>query len=264
MGVLAPFLVGLTFEHRRKSTRRTSAMDASFLQRNHLLSLLKPEVQQRLLPLLKPVTISIGQIVSKANRPVSTVYFPLSFVSSSLRTTEDGITREIATVGNEGFVGLPLLLGTQYDPLDAIAQIGGEGLSMAAKDFISAIDDGGTGLRNILQLYTQANIVQVIQNAACNRSHNIERRCARWIIMTQDRCQEDSFILGHHFVTYMLNASQDVVMKTMTALTKANLITYSGGRISVLDRPRLKEASCSCYDVVNREYHRLLGTRKNL
>jgi hypothetical protein len=148
-------------------------MDASSLfQRNHLLSILKPEVQQRLLPLLKPVTIPIGQVVCEANRPVSTVYFPLSFVSSSLRTTEDGITMEIATVGNEGFVGLPLLLGTQYDPLDAIAQIGGEGLSMTAKDFISTIDDGTTGLRNILQLYTQANIVQVIQNAACNRAHH--------------------------------------------------------------------------------------------
>lgn len=240
-------------------------MDASSLfQRNHLLSLLKPEVQQRLLPLLKPVTIPIGQVVAEANRPVSTVYFPLSFVSSSLRTTEDGITMEIATVGNEGFVGLPLLLGTQYDPLDAIAQIGGEGLSMAAKDFISTIDDGATGLRNILQLYTQANIVQVIQNAACNRAHNMERRCARWIIMTQDRCQADSFILGHHFVTYMLNAPEDEVMKTMTALAKANLITYFGGRISVLDRPGLKEASCSCYEVVNREYDRLLGTRKKL
>jgi hypothetical protein len=82
--------------------------------------------------------------------------------------------------------------------------------------------------------------------------------------MTQDRCQEDSFILGHHFVTYMLNAPEDVVMKTMAALVKAKLITYFGGRISVLDRSRLKEASCSCYDVVNREYDRLLGTRKNL
>ena len=82
--------------------------------------------------------------------------------------------------------------------------------------------------------------------------------------MTQDRCQEDSFILRHHFVTYMLNAPEDEVMKTMTALAKANLITYFGGRISVLDRPGLKEASCRCYDVVNREYDRLLGTRKRL
>jgi CRP-like cAMP-binding protein len=236
-------------------------MDASsLLQRNHLLSLLKPEVQQRLLPLLNLVTIPIGQFISEANRPVSTVYFPVSCVASSLRTTEDGVTVEMATVGKEGFVGLPLLLGTQHDPMDSIAQIDGEALSMSAEDFINTVEDETTGLRNILLLYTQATLTQVIQNAACNRSHNIEQRCARWILMTQDRVQRESFILGHHFVSYMLAAPEASVTSAMAVLSKANLLTYSGNVIHVLDRPRLKEASCSCYDIINREYDRLLNT----
>ena len=236
-------------------------MDASSLcQRNHLLSLLKPEVQQRVLPLLNLVNIPIGQFLSEASRPISTVYFPLSFVASSLRTTEDGVTVEMATVGNEGFVGLPLLLGTQHDPLDSIAQIDGEALSMSGENFINTIEDSTTGLRNILLLYTQATFTQVIQNAACNRSHSIEQRCARWILMTRDRAQRESFILGHHFVSYMLAAPEADVESAMAVLANARLLTYSGNVIHVVDRPRLKEASCSCYDVIKREYDRLLNT----
>ena len=233
---------------------------SQLLQRNNLLSLLKPEVQQRLLPLLKLVTIPIGQFVSETNRPISTVYFPLSFVASNLRTTEDGVTMEITTIGNEGFVGLPLLLGTQHDSLDSIAQIGGEGLSMAAEDFINTIEDGTTGLRTILLLYVQANIFQMIQNAACNQSHNTAQRCARWILMTQDRCHETSFILGHHFITYMLHTSKAVVTNTVNGLAQAKLLTYFGGRITILDRQRLEQASCLCYGIIQREYDRLLST----
>ena len=149
------------------------------LQRNHLLSLLKPEIQQRLLPMLNLVTVEIGQFVLHAHRPTSTVYFPLSFVTSTLKTMEDGITMEIATVGNEGFVGMPLFFGSQQEPLDSIAQIGGEALTMSAKDFNSMIENATTGLRKLLLLYAQAEFSQVVQNAACNRAHSIEQRCAR-------------------------------------------------------------------------------------
>ena len=117
------------------------------LQRNYLLCLLKPEIQQRLLPLLNLATVEIGQFVLHADRPTSTVYFPLSFVSSTLKTMEDGITMEVATIGNEGFVGMPLFFGSQQEPLDSIAQIGGEALTMSAEDFNNVIEDATTGLR---------------------------------------------------------------------------------------------------------------------
>ena len=230
------------------------------LQRNHLLCLLKPEVQQRLLPLLNRVTVEIGQFVLQADRPTHTVYFPLSFVSSSLKTLEDGITMEIATVGNEGFVGMPLFFGSQQEPLDSIAQIGGEALTMSAKDFHNTIEDATTGLRNILLLYTQAVFNQVAQNAACNRAHSIEQRCARWILMTQDRVHEEAFILGSHFISYMLVVPEAIVTSTIETLSKAKLISYIGGKIRVLDRPHLKNVSCDCYGDIRREYERLLDT----
>ena len=230
------------------------------LQRNHLLSLLKPEIQQRLLPLLNLVTVEIGQFILRADRPTSTVYFPLSFVSSSLKTLEDGITMEMATIGNEGLVGMPLFFGTQQEPIDSIAQIGGEGLTMSAKSFHNTIEDATTGLRNILLLYTQAVFNQVVQNAACNRAHSIEQRCARWILMTQDRVHDEAFILGSQFISYMLVVPEAIVTSTIETLTEAKLISYIGGRIRVLDRPHLKNVSCDCYGDIKREYERLLNS----
>lgn len=236
------------------------ASSIAVLQRNHLLSLLRPEVQQRLLPLLNLVTVEIGQFVLRADRPTSTLYFPLSFVSSSLKTIEDGITIEIATIGNEGFVGMPLFFGSQQEPLDSIAQIGGEALTMSAEEFNNMIEDPTTGLRKLLLLYTQAAFSQVVQNAACNRAHSIEQRCARWILMTQDRVHDESFILGSHFISYMLVIPEAIVASIIETLSKAELISYIGGKIRVLNRPHLKMVSCECYDVIKREYDRLLNT----
>jgi CRP-like cAMP-binding protein len=230
------------------------------LQRNHLLSLLEPEVQQRLLPLLNLVTVEIGQLVLQADRPTSTVYFPLSFVTSTLKTLKDGITMEIATVGNEGFVGMPLFFGSQQEPLDSIAQIGGEALTISAEDFNNMIEDATTGLRKLLLLYAQAEFSQVVQNAGCNRAHSLEQRCARWILMTQDRVHEESFILGHHFISYMLVVPEAIVTSILETLSKAKLISYIGGRIRVLDRPHLKNVSCECYSDIKRQYERLLHT----
>lgn len=238
------------------------ASSISDLQRNHLLSLLKPEIQQRLLPLLRLVTVDIGQFVSKADRPTSTVYFPLSCVASNLKTTEDGLTLEMATVGNEGFIGMPLLLGAQQETMDSVAQIGGEALTMSAEDFLNTIEDTTTGLRKILLLFAQATFSQILQNAACNRAHSIRQRCAKWILMTQDRVHAESFILGRHFISYMLVVPEAIVTSTIEMLSKADLITYIGGRIHILNRELLEEASCECYGAIKREYDRLLNTAR--
>ncbi len=227
------------------------------LQRNHLLSLLQPESQQRVRPLLTVVDVPLGEYVSRADQPNSTVYFPLSCVTSSLKTTEDGITMEMATVGHEGFVGLSLLLGAEQ-PMDSIAQIDGEALSMSGKDFLHTIEDATIGLREILLLYAQALLSQVVQNAACNRAHSIEQRCARWILMTHERTRKDSFILGHPFIAYMLVVPETAVTRAMETLVQAQLITYTRNRIHIVNREQLEEASCECYGVIKRGYDRML------
>ena len=215
------------------------------LQRNHLLSLLRPESQQRVRPLLTLVDVHLGQSLSAADQPTSTVYFPLSCVISSLRTTEEGITMEMATVGNEGFVGLSRLLGFEQEPMDAVAQIDGEALSMSTKDFLHTIEDATIGLRTILLLYAPALLSQVVHNAACNRAHSIEQRCARWILMTHYRTRKKSFFLGHRFISYMLVVPQATVNRAMETLANAKLITYTYDRIDILNREQLKRPVAS-------------------
>jgi hypothetical protein len=151
-------------------------------------------------------------------------------------------------------------LEVKQEPIDSIAQIGGEALTMSAKGFHNTIEDATTGLRNILLLYTQAVFNQVAQNAACNRAHSIEQRCARWILMTHDRVHDEAFILGSHFISYMLVVPEAIVTSTIETLSKARLISYNSGKIRVLDRPHLKNISCDCYGDIKREYERLLST----
>jgi CRP-like cAMP-binding protein len=225
---------------------------------NRLLSLLTNDVRQQMLPMLHQVTLKTGEFLAQANQPVSTVYFPLSFVASSIKTMKDGVTIEVATVGNEGFIGMPLLLGSESETIDTIVQVDGEALSMSAKDFSQTLGDGSSGLRSILLRYAQAAFSQVIQNAACNQSHTIERRCARWILMTQDRVGEPSFMLGHHYLSFMLAAPKERVTSALETLPKNGLV-HDGHRLQVLDRERLEQASCDCYRIIKHEYDRLLS-----
>jgi CRP-like cAMP-binding protein len=233
-----------------------SSPSLNVLHQNRLLSLLTNDVRQQMLPMLHQVKLTTGEFLTQANQPVSTVYFPLSAVSSSVKAVEGGVTIEVATIGNEGFIGLPLLLGSESDLVDSIVQIDGEALSMSAKDFVQTLD-GRNGLRSTLFRYAQAALAQVIQNAACNQSHTIGQRCARWILMTQDRVGEASFMLNHHYLSFMLAAAQESVTNALEALWQNKLI-HNGHRVQVLDRKRLEGASCDCYQIMKREYDRLL------
>jgi CRP-like cAMP-binding protein len=204
------------------------------------------------------VTVNVGEFLSQADLPISTVYFPLSLVASCIKTMEDGVTLEVATVGNEGFVGTPLILGSQHELVDSIVQIDGKAISMPAEDFREAVEDRTNDWERILLRYTQAAFSQVVQNMACSRSHTIEQRCARWILMTHDRVQRQSFLLGHMFLSYMLAVSETSVKNALQTLSEANLINVSS-EIEVLDREGLEKASCECYGVIKREYDQLLS-----
>lgn len=237
----------------------SSVLSPATLRRNRLLALLQPEVQQRLLPLLKVETIDLGETVYQAGSPISTIYFPLSAVFSNLKAVEDGERIEVATTGNEGFLGVPILLESREMPTESVAQIGGEVISMSAQDFGVALQDPTGQLRRALLRYTQATLNQVAQNLACNRSHPIEGRCARWLLMTQDRVQQDEFNLADEFLSYMLAAPQDRVMMAKESLAQAGRIKYIRAKIRIADRRGLEEATCACYASIKHEEDRLLS-----
>jgi CRP-like cAMP-binding protein len=241
------------------SSTASSALSAQALEGNRLLSLLSPDTRRQMLPALKLISCEMGRVLYEPDRVITHIYFPLTVVTSVLSEMTDGTTVEVATVGREGMVGLPVFLGDETTFLRTIAQIPGAALSMGRIDFLNLVEDKTSGLRRILLRYTQALFGQLAQQSACNRSHNMEERCARWILMTQDRVGHDEFPLTQEFLAFMLGARRASVTLAAGILARAGLIQYTRGKIQVLDRAGLEEASCECYGVIQREYERLIG-----
>jgi CRP-like cAMP-binding protein len=225
---------------------------------NNLLAALPQQEYERLLPNLEPVSLSIKQVLYEPNEPIEYAYFPNSGATSLLNLMQDGQTIEAATVGKEGMIGVPLLLGTNQIPLQVIVQIPGDGLRMKA-DVFKAQVYGGCPLHTLLLRYTQTLMNQISQTAACNRLHSVEARCCRWLLMTQDRVESDSFPLTQEFLSYMLGVRRASVSEVAAALQKLGLIDYHRGQITIRDRKGLEAAACECYQSTQQEFKRLLG-----
>lgn len=225
---------------------------------NRLLAALPPRTLEHLQPHLEAVTLSQREIIFRPSQPISSVYFPITCVASLVTIMEDGAAAEIATVGNEGMVGLPVFLGTEMMHHQVFAQVPGTAFRMEAGAFKDEADRSGP-LTNIMHRYVQALFNQVAQTAACNRLHPIEQRCARWLLMTHDRVASDQFPLTQEFLSQMLGVRRASVSTIARLLQQAGLIRYRRGRITVLDRHGLESASCECYGAIRAEYERLLS-----
>lgn len=212
-----------------------------------------------MLPAFQLLTLEMSHLLYEPNEVITHIYFPLTAVTSVLSEMEDGTTVEVATVGREGMVGLSVFLGGETTFLRTIAQVPGMALSMEREDFLGLVKDTSSDLQPVLLRYTQALFTQLAQQSACNRSHNMEERCARWILMTQDRVGKDEFPLTQEFLAYMLGSRRASVTLAAGILARAGLIRYTRGIIRVLDRARLEEATCECYGIIQREYERLIG-----
>lgn len=229
------------------------------VRRNKLLGLLPPEEMERVQPHMDQVDFAFQQSVYGDNRPNEYAYFPHAGVFSMviLPHQEDGMAVEVATVGNEGMVGLPLLLGGGATPGECFCQVPGQAARIGAETFQCLIDTCPE-FRRVLLRYTQALITQISQGSACNRVHPIEQRCARWLLMTHDRVGADHFRLTQDFLAQMLGVQRPSVSVAAGMLQKAGLIRYSRGLVVVADRKGLEAASCGCYRVIRDEFGRLL------
>jgi CRP-like cAMP-binding protein len=227
--------------------------------RNRLLESLDSATRKSLTPHLTLVDLHLKQYIYKPNEPLANVYFPINAVISMLAPPEVGASIEVATIGNEGFAGLPVFLGAKSAPGTSFAQIAGQALRMRAVDFRSAVERNGS-LTRVLHRYTQALMVQISQGTACNRAHSIQQRCARWLLLTHDRVGGDEFPLTQEFLAQMLGVRRASVGEVATALQKRGLIRYSRGRIRIMNRRGLESASCICYSIIRNEYERLLKT----
>jgi CRP-like cAMP-binding protein len=200
----------------------------------------------------------VRQPLYDAGEPVKFVHFPLSGVHSIVSTMTDGDSVEIATVGNEGMVGIPVFLGGRSTPDEAFCRVPGDLLRMRAARFREEVH-WSRAFRTVMLRYTQAFIHQIAQHAACGRLHSIVERCASRLLMTHDRVNLDEVVLTHESLAQMLGVRRATVTAAAGRLQHAGLIRYTRGRITIVDRKKLGRASCQCHRIILREYKRLLS-----
>jgi CRP-like cAMP-binding protein len=205
---------------------------------------------------LEPVELAQGAVIAPANETLTWVYFPLTSVASVISRMSSG-SAEVGTIGNEGLVGLDVLLQGQPSPNETVAQIPGRALRVSA----AALADGTEqrpALRRMVSRYAHAYLTQVAQTASCNALHGIEQRCARWLLMTHDRVGgADQFPLTQEYLAIMLGVRRAGVSEAAGALQDAGLIRYRRGGIQILDRAGLEAAVCECYGIVRRHFDHL-------
>ncbi|HEX6293351.1 MAG TPA: Crp/Fnr family transcriptional regulator [Herpetosiphonaceae bacterium] len=184
------------------------------------------------------------------------VYFPISGVVSLLYVLEDGRTTELAVVGNDGCVGIALLLGGQTTPSEALVQIAGYAYRVRSSVVLAEFRKGGR-LSRVLLRYIQALITQMVQTAVCNRHHTLEQQLCRWLLLSLDRVPSDTVSMTQELISNMLGVRRSGVTEAARKLQAAGVIDYSRGQIKVPDRARLEARACECYSVFRKEADRL-------
>ena len=226
-------------------------------QSNELLSALPDDEWQRWQPQLEAVDLKLGQVLYESGRTLSHVYFPTTAIVSLLYVMENGASAEIAVVGHEGVVGISLFMGGGSTPSRAVVQSAGGGIRLGAAAIKAAFNGSGPVMHLMLR-YTQALITQMAQTAVCNRHHTLDQQLCRWLLLSLDRLAGSDLVMTQELIANMLGVRREGVTEAALKLQKMNLIRYSRGHITVLDRPGLEKRTCECYAVVKKEYDRLL------
>ena len=226
---------------------------------NRLLDSLSPAKQADLAPHLEKVRLELKDLLFEAGKRIDSVYFPITAVASLLNLVEDTSGVEIATIGNEGLVGLSVSWGIDtFNPREFVqCQVPGDALVMDAETFASKVAAGGE-LTWLVHRYTQAFVTQIGQQVACNGLHSIQERCARWMLLTHDRVGSDEFPLTQEFLAQMLGVRRPSVTVVAGILQQAGFIRFHRGRITITDRRGLENSSCDCYRVLREVFDRLV------
>ena len=222
--------------------------------KNLVLATLSKSDLDTLTPHLSPVTLNLHEQLLDGRADYA--YFLESGLASVVLSMEDGSTVEVGVIGRDGVVGLPILLGAERIPGRTFIQVDGSGFRIKAQHLKEQFERPGK-LRDHLQKYLLANLVQSAQNAACNRLHKIAERLARWLLTCHDRVQSDRMPLTHEFLGQMLGAPRTTVTLAARMLHQAGLIDYTRGHVTIKDRDGLEEAACECYRIVRYEFRSL-------
>lgn len=220
---------------------------------NQLIQGLPRKLRERLLARCERVDLVFGEILCEANEPFGHAYFPLTGFISLVATVDDHEPLEMGLIGNEGMLGATITLGVDVVPLRGVVQGAGSALRMSAARFRAELRDS-TDLLRVINRYLYVLMAQLSQTAACTRFHDVPARLARWLLMTHDRAHGDHFYLTHTFLADMLGVRRSGITIAAGDLQRRELISYTRGQITILDRRGLEAASCECYDAVTRDY----------
>ena len=226
-------------------------------KQNAILAALPKPDYERLLPDLELVPMPKGWTVSEAGDHVNFLHFPISGIVSLIYILEDGSSSEIALVGNEGMVGVSIFMGGESMPSSTEVQSVGQAYRLPRKVMKKEFSLGGQ-LQHLALLYTQALIAQTSQTAVCNQHHALEQRFCRWLLMSVDRLHTDELHITQEMISNLLGTRRESITEAVRQLQIDGVIATSRGHITVVDRPKLEQRVCECYEVVKQEYVRLL------
>ncbi|WP_233081019.1 Crp/Fnr family transcriptional regulator [Rheinheimera soli] len=226
-------------------------------QQNHFLAALDPDVQERLFPHLELVPLPLRSLMYESGRTMRHVYFPTDSIISLQYIMENGASTAILVVGNEGLLGISLLMSGQGTPSRSIVQSAGHAYRLPRPKVKEEFNRHGQLLLLMLR-YTQALITQVAQTAVCNRHHSIDQQLCRWLLLSIDRLSHNQLNMTQEFIGNMLGVRREGVTQAALKLQQQGVISYSRGLIKVLDRDKLEALSCECYGVVKKETEMLL------
>ena len=223
---------------------------------NHLLAALPAAEFGRLVPQLERFPLRLGETLYRPGMQLEHAYFPTSAIISVLYVIESGAATEIASVGNEGVLGISLFMGGGTTPGSAVVHTAGMGYRLKAKLLQEEFNRCGDTQRLLLR-YTRAMSIQIGQTVSCNRHHSVEQQLCRWLLATLDRLPTNEVVMTHELIAGLLGVRRESVTAAAGKLQRAGVLTYRRGHLAVTGRAGLEAAACECYAVVKQEFHRL-------
>jgi CRP-like cAMP-binding protein len=219
---------------------------------NELLLGLPPKEREILVPQLIDLQMRTHEVLHEPGEPIKFAWFMNRGLTSILNVLSDGKSVEVGLTGKEGFIGLPLLVGYNTSPNRAVVQIEGTAFRIKGEVF-AALVQRCPEFEKRLQRYVQSLAMQASQVAACNRIHEVDERLARWLLMCQDRIGSDVVPLTQELLAHMLGTRRASVTLAAGILHKAGLIQHKRGHVTIVNRGRLEEAACDCYEAMQRQ-----------
>lgn len=227
------------------------------LATNLLLTSLPSKDYRHLLKHCEIVDLMPDELLENSGEPITHTYFPIDSSIALVMPMEGGSGLEAALIGNEGMLGIALMLGVDVAPFRAVVQGAGSALRITAPSFLRELEHS-LALKRQLNRYIYVLLSQLVQTATCTRFHVVLERLARLLLMIRDRAHADEFHITQEVLAKMLGVRRVGVTKAASLLQKKKLISYSRGDVRILDIAGLEAASCACYQADKATYDRIM------